>query len=99
MHLFLLIASDPSPRSSLPLIAQLQHEGGNAHPVHPQTYKHPGTHRELQGGSSFLSTANTRPIRFALDFKSLYEEFAPEYSACFRAHTSAGAAPYRVQLI
>ena len=55
----------------LPLISQLQHQYGMSRP-------HAG-HRRLEA----LTTANTAPIRFALDFASLYPATAPEYSACF----------------
>ena len=68
--------------ASLPLISRLQHAEGNAAPVHSQQY-HRGHARSLQT-SAFLTSANTAPIRYELDYRSLYEEYAPQYTACFR---------------
>jgi len=69
----------------LPLISQLQHLERNAQPVHEQRYaSDPPPRRELQSAAA-EETATTQPIRYHLDFRSLYEEHAPRYSACFRA--------------
>lgn len=62
-------------RSRLELISRLQHD---EHSV--------ASRRELQSASTAsaaLTAANTHPLRFKLDFASLYEATAPEYTACF----------------
>jgi len=78
---------DPNSRSVLPLIAQLQHSEDNAQPTHRQLYHRENGRSARRRGlnTATLTEANTQPIRYHLDFRSLYEEHAPEYSACFRA--------------
>ena len=67
------------------LITQLEHEhpeGGLS--MHRQTYGETRwDRRALQTQEAELTTENTRPIQLHLDFNSLDEATAPEYSACF----------------
>ena len=63
--------------SLLPLLSQLQSRNENRQSQHRQAYETHG--RRLTA----LSPSNTAPIRLHLDFQSLYEAHAPQYSACF----------------
>ena len=64
--------------SGLPLVARLQHLHRDALPTHrPERFL-------SEVNNAVLTQTNTAPIRFKLDFSSLYEEHAPRYSACFR---------------
>lgn len=65
----------------LPLSALLQRDGSLA--THPQSLSLGGGGRHLQEESTALTSSNTRPLRVLVDFASLYEATAPEYSACF----------------
>jgi len=60
--------------SPLEVISLLQHQF--PHTVSPR-------HRRSLQASEPLSDANTNPMRFELDFASLYEATAPQYSTCF----------------
>ena len=78
--LILLAAITSQP--TLPLIGRLQHAHGEPQDLHVQNYPN---RRRLQSASNALTRANTRPLRVLLDFASLEEQSAPEYSACFNA--------------
>ena len=73
----------------LPLITRLQHEHGGSLGIHQQRYasvrKNGALGRVLQQQevAEALTDGNTRPMRVRLDTASLYEESAPEHSACF----------------
>jgi len=71
-----LFAYAAAPRSPLPLTSQLAAEHGTA--VHPQHYN---PHRRAL--ADVLTLDNTKPIRLHLDFKSLDQTTAVEYSTCF----------------
>ena len=82
-----LLAAGSSP---LPLISLLQHEHGNRVPVHPQQYAGDDARasrrrlsRRQMAEDATLTSDNTVPMRIHLDFRSLYEEHAPKYTACF----------------
>ena len=69
----------------LELISMLQHQHQNRMDVHHQEHDR---RRHLQSepeamDSGALTRENTKPIRIKLDVNSLYEDKAPDYSACF----------------
>ena len=57
----------------LELISELQH-------AYPASLP---SHRQLAAAVAPLTDNNTAPIRFSLDFASLYETTAPKWSSCF----------------
>mmetsp|Transcript_23863 Transcript_23863/g.47661 ORF Transcript_23863/g.47661 Transcript_23863/m.47661 type:complete len:867 (-) Transcript_23863:457-3057(-) len=75
MIALLVIAATATHGSRLELISMLQHQ-------YPQNSVDHKTHRRALV-SEPLTASNTRPMRFELDFASLYEATAPEYSTCF----------------
>ena len=69
--------------SHAPLISHIHHQLGKLE-AHPQNYgsvRGGGTNRRSLAS---LTTENTNPIRFDINYDSLYELTAEPYTACFR---------------
>ena len=91
----LAAAAAASEGPVLDLISTLQHAHENRIDVHEQAHVGERTwrsHRHLQaaadssggsGAGTALTRSNTKPLRVKLNFDSLYEDKAPQYSACF----------------
>ena len=72
------------PRSLLPLSdrMQIEHFGHDQHP--PANTRYGSASRPSRRRlATTLSIDNTEPIRLTVDYSSLYQETAPQYSACF----------------
>jgi len=70
------------PRSLLPLTERMQlaHYGAD-HP--PSNTRYGTASRPSRRRMATLDVDNTEPIRLTVDYSSLYQETAPQYSACF----------------
>ena len=78
VHAVTMALVPPAGGSFMPPITLFQRDGVLS--THSQYH---GRHRHLLETDAELTRANTQPMRVKLDFASLYEETAPEYSACF----------------
>ena len=75
----LLPVDSAGAESILPLISRWQNTHGL--PVDPAAPSRPSaSRRKLE----VLTADNTKPIRIQLNFDSLYQDTAPEYTACFK---------------